>query len=127
MRWIWMLREREQNCATVWPTTRRLPFAHLRVTRHFLSPAVLLLLLLVSFYFLNISSSTVMSAAAETAKVEVEAARAEILEHEKQIQTVKGALRQLTSASGAEAEDAPNTLEVAVLKVRVVERVFLKA
>lgn len=57
--------------------------------------------------------------AEETAKIEVEAARAEILQHEKQIQEVKGALRQLTSASSAEAaEDAPNTLEVAVLKVR---------
>lgn len=65
------------------------------------------------------------AAAAETARIEVEEARAEILQHEKTIQEVKGALRQLTSggtsisgtADGG-AEDAPNTLEIAVLKVR---------
>lgn len=59
-----------------------------------------------------------MSSAEATAKMELEAARAEIVHHEKQIQDVKGALRQLQSASSAESgEEAPNTLEIAVLKV----------
>lgn len=59
-----------------------------------------------------------MSSAEATAKVELEAARAEIIRHEKQIQDVKGALRQLQSASSADGgEEAPNTLEIAVLKV----------
>jgi hypothetical protein len=74
------------------------------------STAALLCFSLVSF--------DTMSSAEATAKVELEAARAEIIHHEKQIQNVKGALRQLQSASSADGgEDAPNTLEIAVLKV----------
>lgn len=59
-----------------------------------------------------------MSAATETAKIEMEAARADVAEGEKEIQQVKAALRQLQgAASSRDSEEAPNTLEIAVLKV----------
>jgi hypothetical protein len=81
------------------------------------SSACLLCFSLVSFH--------TMSSAEATAKMELEAALAEIIRHEKQIQDVKGALRQLQSASSADGgEEAPNTLEIAVLKVNT-RRIFI--
>jgi len=59
-----------------------------------------------------------MSAAAETAKIEAEAARADVAEGEKEIQEVKAALRQIASAPDG-GEETPNSLEIAVLKVRL--------
>lgn len=59
------------------------------------------------------------SAAAETATIEMEAARAGVTECEKEIQQVKAALRQLqgAAASAEGGEESPNSLEIAVLKV----------
>jgi hypothetical protein len=73
----------------------------------------------------SLVSFDTMSSAEATAKMELEAARAEIIRHEKQIQDVKGALRQLQSASSADGgEEAPNTLEIAVLKVNT-RRIYI--
>ena len=57
------------------------------------------------------------SAAAETAKIEMEAAREEVTQGEKEINEVKTALRRIASAPDGQ-DEAPNTLEIAVLKVR---------
>lgn len=58
-----------------------------------------------------------MSAAAETARIEMEAARTDVADCEEDIRNIKAALKKLPSDSGAEDDEAPNSLRVAVLKV----------
>lgn len=63
-----------------------------------------------------------MTTSAETASSEMEAARVQVAECEKEIQNVKAGLRQLQATSSADgAEEAPNSLEIAVIKVRFSE------
>jgi predicted nucleic acid-binding Zn-ribbon protein len=58
--------------------------------------------------------------AAEAAKIEMEDARAAVVDCEREIQAIKAKLQTLRSAASAEAGEAaelPNSLEIALLKV----------
>mmetsp|Transcript_7082 Transcript_7082/g.10141 ORF Transcript_7082/g.10141 Transcript_7082/m.10141 type:complete len:378 (+) Transcript_7082:143-1276(+) len=59
-----------------------------------------------------------MTSAAAKAKEEMEFARAEVIECEREIQTIKGSLRDLATASNGDEGETPNSLEVSALKVQ---------
>ena len=65
--------------------------------------------------------------AVEAAKLEMEDARAAVIDCEREIQAIKAELQTLRSAASAEgSEEPPNSLEIALLKVslHVYLRVF---
>mmetsp|Transcript_21447 Transcript_21447/g.33048 ORF Transcript_21447/g.33048 Transcript_21447/m.33048 type:complete len:386 (-) Transcript_21447:81-1238(-) len=59
-----------------------------------------------------------MTSAAAKAKEEMESARAEVIECEREIQTIKGSLRDLATASNGEEGENSNSLEISALKVQ---------
>jgi len=59
-----------------------------------------------------------MTSAVAKAKQEMESARAEVVECEREIQTIKGALRELAASNSGDDAESPNSLEISALKVQ---------